>query len=140
MEDDRKLSEYSLPEGAMISALFEPDVDINVEVKMGFQVESATVLNTTSVMALKVKICDVMMCGMAPEKLEVRMGDVTLENPMPLHFYGVKDGTKLDLLKPYVGVTIENNFGNKIYWRLRRNDFNQRCQGQSRFQTKIPKT
>ena len=41
---------------------------------------------------------------------------------MPLHFYGIEDGSSLELLKPYIGLTIENNFGNKIYWRLKRKD------------------
>ena len=122
MEDDVKLYQYSLPEGASISALLEPDVDINIEVTMGFQAEKVTLLNTTSVMALKVQICGIMRCGVTPEKLEIKLGDDTLEDPMPLHFYGIKNGTKLELLKPYVDVTIENNFGNKIYWRLRRKD------------------
>ena len=122
LEDDRKLCEYSLPDGATISALFEPDVDINVDVKSGQRVHKLTVSNTTSVMALKVQICGVMGCGLAPEKLEIRLGDVTLEDPMPLHFYGVKNCTKLDALKPYVNVKIQNNKGAAIYWRLERKD------------------
>ena len=43
MEDDRKLSEYSLTEGATISALFEPDVDINIEVSNGNQTPKLTI-------------------------------------------------------------------------------------------------
>ena len=80
------------------------------------------VSNATSVMALKVQICGVMRCGGAPERLEMRLGDVTLEDPMPLHFYGVKDGSRLDMVKPYVGIMVENNKGNTIYWRLNRKD------------------
>ena len=59
---------------------------------------------------------------MAQEKLEIRLGDITLEDLMPLHFYGVKDGSKVDALKPYVNVIIENNKGAVIYWRLNRKD------------------
>ena len=122
MEDDRKLCKYSLPEGATISALFEPDVDINIEVTTGHQSQILTVSNATSVMALKVQICGIMRCGVVPEKLEIRLGDVTLEDPMPLHFYRVKEGSRLDVVKPYVGVMVENNKGNTIYWRLNRKD------------------
>ena len=123
MQNDRKLSEYSLPECATISALFEPDVDINIEVSTHHERQKLKISNATSVKALKAQICGIMSCGVAPERLEIRLGDITLEDLMPLHFYGVQNGTKLELLKPYVGVMIENNFGHKIYWRLKRKDF-----------------
>ena len=122
MEDDRKLCEYSLPEGTTISALFEPDVDINIEVSTHHQKQKLTVSNATSVMELKVRISGVMKCGMVPEKLEIRLGDVTLEDPMPLHYYRVKDGSRLDVVKPYVGIRVKNNKENTIYWRLNRKD------------------
>ena len=120
MEDDRKLSDYSVPEGATISVLIEPDVDINIEVTMGFQAEKFTVSNATSIMVQKVQICGVMKCGVAPERLEIRLEDVTLEDPMPLHFYQLKDGSRLDLIKPYVNVIVENSHENLIFWRLDR--------------------
>ena len=122
MEDDRKLCEYSLPEGATISALFEPDVDINIEVNSRHQTQKLTVSNATSVMALKVQICGVMKCGVAPEKLKIRLEDVTLVDPMPLHFYRIKDGFKLEAVNPYVNVILENTKGNEMYWRLNRKD------------------
>ena len=122
LEDYRKLSDYSLQEGATISALFEPDVDINIDVSTGFLKQTFSISNTTSVKALKDKVCSVMRCGLAPEKLEIRLGDVTLEDPMPLHFCGIKDGSKVDVLKPYANVKIQNNKGAAIYWRLDRKD------------------
>ena len=108
--------------GATISALFEPDMDINIEVNTGVQGEKLTVPNSTSVMALKVQICGVMRCGVVPENLEIKLEDVTLEDPMPLHFYEIKDGTKLETVKPFVNVTITNNHGGSLFWRLHRND------------------
>ena len=122
MEDDRKLCEYLLPEGAVISALFEADVDINIEVSTGKQMQKFTVSNAMSVMVLKVQICGIMRCGVAPEKLETRLEDVTLEDPMPLHFCGVKDGSRLDAVKPYVNITVETSYGTEIYWCLSRKD------------------
>ena len=122
MKDGRKLSEYSLPEGAIISALFEPDVDINIEVIMGHQTQKFKVSNATSVMALKVQIAGIMRSGIIPKRLEMRQGDVALDDPMPLHFYDVKEESKLDVIKPYVRVRVENNHGNLICWRLTRND------------------
>ena len=122
MEDDQKLCEYSLPEGATISELFEPDVDINIEVSTRHQTQKLTVSNATSVMALKVQICDVIKCRVVPERLEIRLKDVTLENPVPLHFYGIKAGSQLEAVKPYVNVTLENTRGTEIYWRLNRKD------------------
>ena len=122
MEDDRKLCEYSLPEGTTISALFEPDVDINIEVSTRNQMQKLTVSNTMSVMALKVQICGVMRIGVAPEKLEIRLEEVTLEDPMPLHFYRIVDGSKLEAVKPYVNVMVETNHGTEIYWCLDRKD------------------
>ena len=116
------MCEYSLPEGTTISALFEPDVDINIEVSTRHQTQELTVSNTTSVMVLKVQISGVMRCGVAPESLEIRLGEVTLEDPMPLHSYGVKDGSRLDIIRPYVGVFVENNKGDKIFWHLKRKD------------------
>ena len=123
MQNDRKLCEYSLPRGATVSALFEPDVDINIEVSTHHERQKLKISNATSVKALKAQISGIMSCGVAPERLEIRLEDVTLEDLMPLHFYGVQNGTKLELLKPYVGVMIENNFGHKIYWRVKRKDF-----------------
>ena len=96
--------------------------DIDIEVRIGPQLHKLTVSNSTSVMALKVQMCDVMRCSVAPERLEVRLGDVILEDPIPLHFYGVQRGTKLSVIKPYIGVTIENNHGTEIFWRLDRMD------------------
>ena len=106
----------------MISALFQPDVEVNIDVTCGHETQKLTISNATSVMALKVQICGGMRCGVAPEKLEIRLGDVTLEDPMPLHFYRIKNGSKLDVVKPYVGVMVENNKGDKTYWRLNRKD------------------
>ena len=122
MEDDQKLCEYSLPEGATISALFEPDADVDIEVIMGNQTQKLTVSNATSVMALKVRVCGIFKCSISPEKVEIRLEDVPLEDPMPLHFYGVKEGSRLRLIKPYVRVRVENNKGVFIHWRLDRKD------------------
>ena len=118
LEDERKLSEYSLPEGTTISALLQPDVDINIEVSTGVQTQRLTVSNATSTMALKVEICGVMRCGVVPERLELRLGDVTLENPMPLHFYGLQDGSQVKVIKPFISVIIRNGKMGAIYWRL----------------------
>ena len=60
--------------------------------------------------------------GVAPERLEIRLEDVTLEDQMPLHFYRIKNGSKLDAIKPYVEATIQNNHGATLYWRLERKD------------------
>ena len=122
LDDDRKLCEYSLPEGTTISALSESDVDINIEISIGLELHKLTVSNSTSVMALKVKICGLMKCDVAPERLEIRLGDIMLEDPMPLHFYGIGDGSTLALLKPYICATIVNNHGTEIFWRLERKD------------------
>ena len=122
LEDDRKLSDYSLPEGTTISALFEPDVDINIEVSTGQKVHKLIVSNATSIMTFKDQICDTNFHGPAPEKLEVSLGDVTLEDPMPLHFYGIVDGSRLDIVRPYVNVMIQNSRGGFLHWRLHRKD------------------
>ena len=122
MRDDQKLSEYSIPDGSTISALFEPDVDMNIDASIGHNTQKLTVSNSTSIMALKVQISGIMRCGMAPEKLEIKLGDITLEDSMPLHFYGIKDGSTLGVLKPYITVSIEDNHGDVIYKRLNQND------------------
>ena len=122
ISDDRKLSEYSIPEGSTISALLEPDVDINIEVNIGHKTQKLTVPNSTSAMVLKVQIRGIMRCGVAPEKLEIRLGDVTLEDLMLLHFYGVKNESTLSVLKPYIIVSIEDNHGDVICKRLNRKD------------------
>ena len=123
LEDDRKLSEYSLPEGVTISALLQPDVIINIEVSTGVQMQHLTVSNATSIMALKVQICGVMRCGVAPERLELRLGDAILEDDaMPLHFYGITNGTSVTVLKPYVRVTFVDNYGQELYSRIERKD------------------
>ena len=122
LEDDRKLSEYSLPEGATISALFEPDVDINIEVNIGSQINQYTVSHSMSVIGIKGYILCFMRSAMSPHRLDIRLGEDTLDDSMPLHFYGITNNTRLDALKPDVGVTIENNHGAKLYWRLYRKD------------------
>ena len=122
LEDDRKLCEYSLLEGATISALFEPDVDVEIKINMGPKVWRIKVSNATSIMALKVRICSGIKCGIPPERLEVRLGDTILEDAMPLHFYSITEGSLLMLLKSYVGVRIENNHGTVVYWRINRKE------------------
>ena len=122
MEDDRKLCEYSLPEGTGISALFEPAVEINIEVSSRHQLLKFKVSNAMSVMALKTQIAGVIRCGMAPERMELRLGDVPLEDVMPLHFYGIKEDSKLNAMKPYIDVTVKSNKGEIICWRLNRKD------------------
>ena len=122
LEDDRKLSEYSLPEGAIISALFEPDVDVEIKINMGPKVYRIKVSNATSIVAVKVKVCNGTKCGIPPERLEVRLGDINLEEAMPLHFYNITEGSLLMFLKPYIGVRIENNYGTIVYWRINRKD------------------
>ena len=73
-------------------------------------------------MALKGQICGIVNCDVVPQKLEIRLGDVTLEDQMPLHFSEIMNGSKLNVLKPYVNVTIVNNKGTEIFWRLNRKD------------------
>ena len=41
---------------------------------------------------------------------------------MPLHFYEIKDWSKLDVVKPFVSVMIECNHGGEIYWSLDRKE------------------
>ena len=122
LEDDRKLCEYFLPEGATISALFEPDVDINVEVTMGQEMHSIMVSNAMSVKELNGNISVIMTSVNASPRLDVRLGEVTLEDWMPLHFSEIMAGSKIQVLNPYVGVTILNNHGTEIFWRLERKD------------------
>ena len=50
------------------------------------------------------------------------LGDIILENPMPLHFYGITNGSKLSVIKPYVTVSVEDNHGDVICKRLNRKD------------------
>ena len=122
LEDDRKLCEYSLPEGATISALFEPEADINIEVSTVSLTKKLTVSNTTSVMALKSQICNAFKYAVQFKTMQLRFGNETLDHNLPLHFYGITDGSKLEVLRPYIGVRIENNLGNAIYWRLHRRE------------------
>ena len=73
-------------------------------------------------MAVKIRICTGIKCGIPPGRLEVRLGDTILEEVMPLHFYSINEGSLLMLLKPYVGVRIENNHGTVVYWRINRKE------------------
>ena len=116
-QDDRKLSEYNIQDGAVISALFEPNLDVNIEVSTGHHVHHFTVSHSTSVLALKKQVS-----GVNPEKLDLRLGDTQLENNLPLHYYGIENGSKLTVVKPYVTVTVEDNYGSKIYKRIDRKD------------------
>ena len=84
---------------------------------MGYQLQM-TLSNAISVKGLKVQICDVMRFGLMPQELEIRLGDVTLEDQMPLHFYGIKNGSKVDAVKFCIGVTVENNNRTEIYWNV----------------------
>ena len=122
LEDDRKLCEYSLPEGATISALFELDVDINIQVSAGHRTQKFTVSNAISVMAFKTQICDVFKHAVQLKTMKLRWKDQMIDQNLPLHFYGITDGCELEVIRPYIGVRIENNHGNKIYWRLYKKD------------------
>ena len=122
LEDDRKLCEYSLTEGTTISALFEPDIDINIEVTMGHKMQSIMMSNAMSVKELKAHISVIMTSVNASPRLDVRLGEVTLQDWMPHHFSGITDGSQIQVLKPYVGVTILNNHGTELFWRLERKD------------------
>ena len=39
-----------------------------------------------------------------------------------MHFYGIKDGSTVNIIKPYVAVVVQNNKGATLYWRLNRKD------------------
>ena len=41
-----------------------------------------------------------------------------LQDDRKLNEYGITETNTLEARKPYTGVTVENNYGNKIYWRL----------------------
>ena len=116
------MSEYSLPEGVIISALLQPDVDINIEVSTGAQTQRLTVSNATSIMALKVQICGVMRCGVTPERLELRLGETIMEDPMPLHFYAIKNASKINVIKPWICVTVLHSKMGSIFSQMNRND------------------
>ena len=45
-----------------------------------------------------------------------------LEDDRKLNEYRITETDTLEARKPYIGVTVENNYGNKIYWRLDRKD------------------
>ena len=132
----------------MISALFEPDMDINIEVSTRHQTRRISVSNAASVKTLSQVHPGIFNCGIAPERLEIRLrnitledplplrrgsktledplplrrGSITLEDPLPLHFYGIKEGSTLDMVKRYVSVKVENNKGTTLCWRLKRKD------------------
>ena len=122
LEDNRKLCEYSLPEGATISALFEPDADINIEVSTGHRTQKFTVSNATSVMSFKTQICDAFKHAVQLKTMKLRWKDQMVDQNLPLHFCWITDGSKLEVIRPYIWVRIENNNGNKIYWRLYKKD------------------
>ena len=122
MDDDRQLGEYSVPDGTVISVLFEPDVDINVKVASGPQSYQLVVPNSTIVMALKVHVFEVAKCGVAPDKMQIMFGDIPLENALPLHYFGITNGSKLTVLKPYITVSIEDNHGDVLCKRLSKKD------------------
>ena len=71
LQDDWKLAEYNIQDGATISALFEPDVDINIEVSTGQHTQQHVVSNSTSVMALKLLVSDATGCGIVPDKMQL---------------------------------------------------------------------
>ena len=79
---------------------------------MGNQSQELTVPNITHVKALKTQICGAMRCGVVPKRLEIRLGNITLEDPMPLHYYGIKNGSAV---RPFVNTTIQNNHGAILY-------------------------
>ena len=58
-----------------------------------------------------------------PERLELRLGDAILEDDaMPLHFYGLQGGSKINVVKPYISVTVQKSNGSSIFWRIYRKD------------------
>ena len=73
-------------------------------------------------MVLRAQICDVFKHAVQLETMKLRWRDEIVDQNLPLHFYGITDGSKLEVIRPYVGVRIENNHGNKIYWRLYKKD------------------
>ena len=122
LQDDSKLSEYNIEDGAVISALFEPDVDVNIEVSTGHQTYHLVLPNSTSVMALKLQLCDLIKWGIAAEEIDLLSEDIQLENDLPIHYYGIKSGSKLTILRPYISVTIEDNHGDVLYRRISRRE------------------
>ena len=89
---------------------------------MGQEMHSIMVSNAMSVKELNGNISVIMTSVNASPRLDVRLGEVTLEDWMPLHFSGIMAGSKIQVLNPYVGVTILNNHGTEIFWRLERKD------------------
>ena len=106
----------------MISALFEPEVDINVEVSTACLTKKLSLSNATPVMTLKSQICNAFKYAVQFKTMQLRFGGEILNQNLPIHFYGIIDSCQLEVVKPYIGVKIENNHGNAIYWRLHKKE------------------
>ena len=109
MEDDKTLSSIHYQNVLQSELLFEPYVNINIGVSMHHQTYTFTVSTTLCVKARKAQICGVMRYSVPLERFE----DVPLDDSLLLHFYGMKDGSRLHAVKHSIGVSVENQYGNK---------------------------
>ena len=60
--------------------------------------------------------------GATSNPVQLLKGKTVLEDYLKLNEYRITETDTLEARKPYIGLTVENNYGNKIYWRLDRKD------------------
>ena len=57
-----------------------------------------------------------------PNPIQLHKGKFVLKDQRKLIQCGITAATMLESRKPYIGVTVANNYGNRIYWHLDRKD------------------
>ena len=134
--DDSTLVQHNITDGAVLSIVIEPDKMINIEVQTGPESFTHEVNHSMSVRQLKQLLID-------NEEIAFSHKDFELENlvsdnihlsrkmddeSLPLHYYGVKNGQKLQVVKTFIILEIVPEGRDKEPWYKRTSKMTTVCE------------
>ena len=115
--DESTLAEHNIKDGDVLNILIEPEKMITVHVFLGFQNFKHQLSHCTTVSNLKQILTKEVR--LPPREFELLKDETVLDDDvMPLHYYGVQDGSKLRLEKTMMGLVIENRKGEEVFLHI----------------------
>ena len=121
LPDDSTLDEHNITEGDVLNIITEPDKDINIQVRCGAETLPVSISYCTIVNTLKHLISiKIMIFSLSEFDLVQEQNETLYDTTLPLHFYGIKNGSILRVIKSDVGIVVENRKGQEMFVSISR--------------------
>ena len=124
LQDDNTLVHYDIRDGDIVSVLMQPDQYIKLEVKCGPKAYKHGLSHSKTVQELKKMLIESKQVSFLPSEFDlvkyeiiddVKQEKILDDEALPLHYYGVENGSSLHALKPHMMIQVVDPKGSTTY-------------------------